>query len=189
MVAIPPIALLTLRDGWSAPGLAPALGLIGLAGAFPAVAARAGRSWWQRAVISAAGYVWLVAAGALAGRRLFWLPSKTSAAHLWLDSPDAMFNHVLTPMLHVPGLAGALVWALAAALAPLLATHRWPTFDLLLAIAWGALTISALQALGAAPLRGPITGTGVAVLILGWPALVTLTLDLRAGAGNATPVA
>jgi hypothetical protein len=189
MVAIPPIALLTLREGWSAPGLAPALGLIGLAGAFPALAARAGRSWWQRAVIAAAGYVWLAAAGALAGRRLFWLPWNTAPAHLWLNSPDAMFNRVLAPMLHAPGLVGALVWALAAALAPLLATHRWPTFDLLLAIAWGVLTISALAAVDAAPLRGPITGTGAAVLILGWPALATLTRDLRAGAGNATSVA
>jgi hypothetical protein len=189
LVAVPPIVLLTLKDGWSAPGLAPALGLIGLAGAFPAVAARAGKTWWQRAVIAAAGYVWLIAAGALCGHSLFWLPFKPAAAHLWLTSPDAMFNHVVIPLLHAPGLAGALVWAGAAALAPLLATRRWPTLDLLLAIGWGALTISALGAVRAGPLSDPLTGTGVAVLLIGWPALTTLTRELRSGAGNATVVA
>jgi eukaryotic-like serine/threonine-protein kinase len=189
LVAVPPIALLTLKDGWSAPGLAPALGVIGLAGAFPAVAARAGRSWWQRAVIAAGGYVWLIAAGTLSGHNLFWLPFKPPAADAWLGSPDAMFNQVLVPLAHARGLAGALVWAAAAALAPLLATRRWPTLDLLLAVGWGALTISALAAVGADPLRDPITGTGVAVLVLGWPAAATLIRELRYGAGNATVVA
>ena len=189
LVAVPPIALLTLKDGWSAPGLAPALGLIGLAGAFPAVAARAGKSWWQRGVIAAAGYAWLIAAGALAGHSLFWLPFKPPATHAWLASPDAMLNHVVAPLLRAPGLAGALVWAVAAALAPLLATRRWPTLDLLLAIGWGAVTISALGAVGAHQLSDPIAGTGVAVLVLGWPALTTLTRELSSGAGNATVVA
>ena len=189
LVALPPIALLALKDGWSAPGLAPALGLIGLAGAFPAVAARAGRTWWQRAVIAAAGYVWLIAAGALAGHDLFWLRSKPAAAQAWLTRPDSMFHHVLVPLAHAPGLAGALVWAVAAALAPLLATRRWPTLDLLLAIVWGAVTISALEAVGARPLSDPIIGAGLAVLIVGWPALTTVTHDLRSGAGNAALVA
>jgi hypothetical protein len=189
MVAVPPIALLTFKEGWSAPGLAPALGLIGLAAAFPAVAARAGKSWWQRAVIAAAGYLWLIAASALAGRDLFWLPAKPAAAHVWLSGPDAMFNQVVVPLLHARGVAGALVWAVAAALAPLLATRRWPTFDLLLAIGWGAATVTVLEAVGARPLSDPITGTGVAVLLISWPALVTLTGELRAGAGNAPLVA
>jgi hypothetical protein len=189
LVAVPPITLLTLKDGWSAPGLAPALGLIGLAAAFPAVAARAGKSWWQRAVIAAAGYFWLVAAGVLAGHNLFWLPFKVAATHVWLTSPDAMFNQVLTPLLQARGVAGALVWAVAAALAPLLATRRWPTLDLLLAVGWGAATITALEALGAEPLNGLLSGTGVAVLVVGGSALTTLTGELRSGAGNATPVA
>jgi hypothetical protein len=189
MVAVPPIALLTFREGWSAPGLAPALGLIGLAGAFPAVAAQAGKSWWQRAVIAAAGYFWVIAAGELSAHDLFWMPSRPPATHAWLTSPEAMFSQVLIPLMHARGLTGALVWALAAAVAPLLATRRWQTLDLLLAIGWGALTIAALGVVGADPLIDPITGTGVAVLILGWPALTTLTRELRSGAGNATLVA
>lgn len=189
LVAVPPIALLTLKDGWSAPGLAPALGLIGLAAAFPAVAARAGKSWWHRAVIAAAGYLWLVVAGVLAGHNLFWLPFRPAARHAWLTSPDAMVNHVLIPLLQARGLAGALVWALAAALAPLLATHRWPTLDLLLAIGWGAVTITALEAVGADQLNGLISGTGVAVLVVGGSALTTLTRELRSGAGYASTVA
>jgi len=189
LVAVPPIALLSLKDGWSAPGLAPALGLIGLAGAFPAFAAKAGKSWWQRAIIAAAGYIWLIAAGALAGHSLFWLPFRAPVVHGWLTSPDAMVNQLLIPLVQARGLAGALVWAAAAALAPLLATRRWPTLDLLLAIGWGAATLSALEAVGARPLSDPITGTGLAVLVLGWPALTTLTRELRSGAGNAALVA
>jgi serine/threonine protein kinase len=189
LVAVPPVMLLMLKGGWSAPGLAPALGLLGLAAAFPAVASRAGKSWWQRAVIAAAGYLWLVAAGALAGHSLFWLPFKPTAAQAWLTSPDAMFNQVLIPLFQARGLAGALVWAVAAALAPLLATRRWPTLDVLLAVGWGAATITALETVGADPLNGLLSGTGVAVLVVAGSALTTLIRELRSGAGNATLVA
>jgi hypothetical protein len=140
-------------------------------------------------VIAAAGYFWVIAAGELSAHDLFWMPSRPPATHAWLTSPEAMFSQVLIPLMHARGLTGALVWALAAAVAPLLATRRWQTLDLLLAIGWGALTIAALGVVGADPLIDPITGTGVAVLILGWPALTTLTRELRSGAGNATLVA
>ena len=78
---------------------------------------------------------------------------------------------------------------LPAAVAPLLATRRWPTFDLLLAIGWAGATLSALEAVGADPLRDPIAGSGVAVLLIGWPALASLTREIRSGAGKATLVA
>ena len=46
-VALPPLLLRTAPLAWSAPALAPLLGLIGLAGAFPALAGTA-RSAWTR---------------------------------------------------------------------------------------------------------------------------------------------
>jgi hypothetical protein len=193
VVAVPPMVLLTLRDGWSAPGLAPALGLVGLAGAFPVIAAKAGKSWWQRATIAVGGYVWLIAAGTLSGHNLFWLPAGTAArmrhAHGWLVDPNTMLHQVLIPVVHARGLAGAVVFAAAAALAPLLRTGRWPTLDLLLAIGWGAAVGTALQAVGARPLHGAEVGAVVGVLLLAWPALSTFTRELRDRAGDATLVA
>ena len=61
--------------GWLAAALAPALGLAGLAAAFPAIAGQAS-SWRMRAALGALGYWWLTLAGPLLGRDL-WL----AAAH------------------------------------------------------------------------------------------------------------
>ena len=54
-----------LSAGWLAGVLAPALGLAGLAGAFPALAGQAAR-WRQRACVAALGYWWLTARRAAA---------------------------------------------------------------------------------------------------------------------------
>ena len=51
---------------WSLPAAAPLLGLVSLAGAYPAVAGRAAR-WWQRAGLGAAGLWWLLLAEPLLG--------------------------------------------------------------------------------------------------------------------------
>src|SRR3954447_4550978 len=54
---------------WSAPALAPLLGIAGLAGAWPALAGQAARPW-HRLALGALGGWWLVLAEALAGERL-----------------------------------------------------------------------------------------------------------------------
>ena len=70
-VALPPLALRTAPLAWSAPAAAPALGLIGLAGAFPALAGTA-RSAWTRAALGVTGLWWLLLAEPLLGRTLLF---------------------------------------------------------------------------------------------------------------------
>src|SRR3954451_3113141 len=70
-VLLPP--LLLRRDGsaWSLPAAAPALGLVGLSGVYPALAGRAPRVA-ARAALGAAGATWLVLAEPLLGRALLF---------------------------------------------------------------------------------------------------------------------
>jgi hypothetical protein len=56
---------------WCVPALAPLLGLLGLALAFPALVARLG-GVWQRSALGALGVWWLILAEAAHGRRLLF---------------------------------------------------------------------------------------------------------------------
>ena len=65
----PPLLLRADGRAWSLPAAAPALGLLGLAGAYPALAGRAPR-WSARAALGALGAWWLVLAEPLLERAL-----------------------------------------------------------------------------------------------------------------------
>ena len=56
---------------WSVPGAAPALGALGLAAAYPALAGQV-RGWWQRASLGALGFWWLSLAEPLTRSTLFF---------------------------------------------------------------------------------------------------------------------
>ena len=132
---------------WLACALAPALGYIGLAGAFPALAGQAWR-WRERAAVAAVGYWWLRLAEPLLGRTL-WLGAArgTPARSAWEASPGAAVEHVIGPLL-VPGvLLGALLWALAAATLPWLVRGRSAVWDVLAVSAWSAALVLAAPAL------------------------------------------
>ena len=62
--------------GWALAALAPALGVLGLAGAYPAIAGQAWH-WSRRAALGALGYWWLTLAAAL-------LAGSTHTGRLWL---------------------------------------------------------------------------------------------------------
>jgi hypothetical protein len=107
--------LLLPRDGrwWSAPAVAPLLGLAGLAPAFLALAAAPRRPLAQ-AGLGAAGFWWLAIAETLLGRNLHLgrvegVPRSAAG----LGATDAM-RDALGPLLGSGILAGALLWALAA---------------------------------------------------------------------------
>ncbi len=68
-VAMPPLLVRGVAVAWSLPALAPLLGLVGLAGAFPALAGTA-RSPWTRGAIAACGAWWLLLAEPLLGHNL-----------------------------------------------------------------------------------------------------------------------
>jgi eukaryotic-like serine/threonine-protein kinase len=145
LAALLPIVALPIgrRDragtgGWLLCALAPALGVIGLAGAFPALAGQSPR-WRMRAALGALGYWWLVLAEPLLGRHL-WLgaPTTTPARTVWESSLGSTSAHVIGPLLSLGVLLGAASWASAAALLPLLVRGRSAALDVLAATFWAA---------------------------------------------------
>jgi len=175
LVALPPVALLALvPDVAALPAGAAALGAVGLAGAWPALVAWLGRSWWQRVVIAVSGYVWLVAASTIWGRTLYWRPPGLAAGSGWTADAHVALHQVLIPLVHSRGLAGALVWALVAVALPYLRTRRWPLLDIVLAVFAAVVTVLAVGAVGAVHLHDAVLGAVVAALVTAAPALVAL---------------
>ncbi len=117
-------------------GLAPLLGMVGLAGAFPAVAGQA-RSPSERALRGALGYWWLTLAGPLLASRL-WLPAPagTPATGVWEESVGQAATHVVSPALSLGVLLGALLWAGAALVLPWIVRGREPLLDAIAAGLW-----------------------------------------------------
>jgi serine/threonine protein kinase len=138
--------------------LAPALGTVGLAGVYPAVAGQAS-AWRARVVLGALGYWWLCLAEPLLARRL-WLGPPTglrataavanagvataaAAIPAWEGSLDGAFNHALVPLLSTGVLLGAALWAAAALLLPWLVRGRHAALDLVAATVWTAALLAA----------------------------------------------
>jgi hypothetical protein len=145
---LPLAAILSRRSGpgWLTCVLAPVLGLIGLAGAFPAIAGQAKR-WSTRAALGALGYWWLTLAEPLLSRRL-WLgqPSGTPARATWEASlGDAV--HLLGGVLSLGVLLGALLWAAGSVLLPWLVRGRSAVLDVAAAATWSAALLLAAPAL------------------------------------------
>ena len=137
---------------WSSPGVAVGLGFAALAGAYPAVAGQA-RGLLTRAALGALGYWWLALAEALLHRRL--LAGYTSAD--------------LADVVQAGTLAIAAVWAVAAAVLPLLVRGRSAALDLLGACAWAAAlafgTHAVAQAAGAGEPRGLVGAAALGALV------------------------
>ncbi|HUH81936.1 MAG TPA: serine/threonine-protein kinase [Solirubrobacteraceae bacterium] len=131
--------------------LAPVLGTVGLAGAFPAVAGQSGSSS-ERAMRGALGYWWLTLAGPLLSARL-WLPAPTGtpATPLWEESVGQAATHVVGPALSVGVLLGALLWAGAAMVLPWIVRGREPLLDAIAAGLWALALVLAQPMLDAGP--------------------------------------
>lgn len=153
-----PLLALPRRAGpaWVAAALAPALGLSGLAGAYPALSGQASR-WRTRAALGALGYWWLLLAEPLLATRL-WLgpPGGTPPRGAWEASLSTSAVHVLGPLLSTAALLGALLWALAALLLPCVVRGRNAALDILAATVWSAALVTA------APLLDSGIGAAVA---------------------------
>ena len=114
--------------------LAPVLGLVGLAGAFPALAGQLAR-WRSRALLGALGYWWL---------RLAELP---------LDGSMASTAHAALHLLSVALLLGAALWALAAAILPWVVRGRSALLDALAAIFWAVALVAGWAGIGWASIQ------------------------------------
>jgi hypothetical protein len=121
-----PLLLPHAGRSWSAPALAPLLGLVGFAAAFPALAGHARRAT-HRAALGALGFWWLALAEVMLDRRLHAGPppgAETPAR--WSSSAAEAAAHALAPVLASGQLAGALVWGVAAVALPWVVRGPWP---------------------------------------------------------------
>ncbi|MGB9184506.1 MAG: hypothetical protein WCB67_10595, partial [Solirubrobacteraceae bacterium] len=169
-----PVVLAPLRATvWPLAAGAPALGLLGLAGAWPALAGLA-PSVWRRAAIGAGGWIWLQLITPVAGRVLYLSPAPSiPPAWQWAGSVSATATHVLTPLLRSGILVPAVVWAVAAAVLPWLVRGRSFALDLVRSVAWGAsvvlaipATIAVVHGSSAVPtVHGAILGGVLAVMV------------------------
>ena len=173
-----PATLLVSSAGrlWPLPAAAPLLGLLGLAPLYAAVAGLC-RTWPQRLVFGALGYVWLlVAEGAWRETLLFGV--LPHAGPDWQTSVSTAAGDLLAPLFTVPALLGAGVWAVAAVcLAPLL-RGRIVAVELLGVLVWAAGLLS-LQRLLAEGERAGAPAAGLLVIALSL--LVGTALAYRSG--------
>jgi hypothetical protein len=163
-LAAAPTVVLLRRSGalWSLPAGAPLIGAIGLAGAWPALAAQATRPW-HRAALGALGWWWLMLAEVLSGQRL-----ALGAP------PDATLSGThLLPLLTSGALALAALWAGAAVLLPVLVRGRALAADVVGATTWAAGLGSATQAIaGALSWQPAMRGVVAAAVVAGGLAVV-----------------
>jgi hypothetical protein len=139
LAAAAPLVALPSRTGpgWLACVLAPALGVAGLAGAFPAVAGQASR-WRERAALAALGYWWLTLAEPLTGRRLWLGQSSGAVPRMTWEGSLAGAAHMLGPLLGLGVLLGAALWASGALVLPWIVRGRSAALDVIAASTWSA---------------------------------------------------
>ena len=148
LVAGPPLLLRADGRAWSLPAVAPALGLLGLAGAYPALAGRAPR-WSTRIALGALGAWWLVLAEPLLERALVFGAAPGTPDRASFDgAPGIAAGDVLAKACSSGALLLALVWAAAALVAPWLVRGRSLSADVAGAAAWAAGLAAATVALG-----------------------------------------
>jgi len=168
LAAAAPLVLLGRRagPGWLAAALAPALGLAGLAGAFPAVAGQR-RSWRARAALAALGFWWLALAEPLLARRLWeGPPAGVPPRAVWEGSLGHAAGDVIGPTLTLGLLVGAATWAAASVILPWIVRGRSAALDVLAAVAWMVALLAAPGLLESA-LAVPAAGTSPHGALLG----------------------
>ncbi|MGI8622353.1 MAG: hypothetical protein ACR2NB_02450, partial [Solirubrobacteraceae bacterium] len=163
-----PLALARTPRAWSVPALAPALGVVGLAGAFPALAGRIDRAL-DRAALGALGAWWLLLAEPLADRALLLGPGQgihpeAPAREGLSTAADAVAGTVTSGRVALLAL-----WALAALVLPWVVRGRSLALDTVAATTWAAALASGTATLatwlGTAPPRGLVAGAIVAGIV------------------------
>jgi hypothetical protein len=168
--AVPPLLLRHRGLTWSLPAAAPALGLAGLAGAYPAVAGRV-RGVWARAALGAAGLWWLLLAEPLLDREILVGTAPGSAGDV-LEALATSGVLLLAPL-----------WAGAAVVLPWLVSGRSLALDIVGAATWAAALGSGTAAVagwaGLAEPRGLAAGAVVAGVLAVAGARARNTLEAR----------
>ncbi len=153
---IPAVVLPRRGTAWSLAAGAPALGLIGLAGAWPAIAAST-RHVYRRAALGAIGWLWLLLASPLASAALY--PKQPALPSHWYSSISITIDSVLRPVASSGLLLAAPVWALSAAVLPFMVHRRSLPMDLVFTVIWSAVTVACTEAAMALGHHAPGTTT------------------------------
>lgn len=179
---VPVLLLPRGSRAWALPALCPALGVIGLAGAWPALASWAGAAW-RRAALGAAGWIWLLLASPLTGQALYLRrPSPGASASAWMASVQLAAQHVLGPILDAGLLAPAAVWAAGSAALPLIGRRRPTVILVLIVTTWAAgVAIAAAMVLKAATGGHGLILVGEAVLGAVASGVAALAPDIARG--------
>jgi hypothetical protein len=149
LVALPPLLLPADGRSWSLPAAAPLLGLLGLAGIYPVLAARA--PWLgARAALGALGAWWLLIGEALLERVLLFGPAMGTPPRAGFDGGlSVAATDVVGRALTSGALLLAVVWGIGAAVLPWMVRGRSLSVDAVAAALWAAGTATATVALGA----------------------------------------
>ncbi|MEA2166728.1 MAG: eukaryotic-like serine/threonine-protein kinase [Solirubrobacteraceae bacterium] len=151
LVAAAPVIplLLSAPRLWSVPVLAPALGAVGLAGVFPALAGRA-RHWLDRAALGALGAWWLLLAEPLVDQRLLLGPAPHAPAGAEPREAITMAAQGIGNMVTAGLVLLVVIWALAAVLLPWVVRGRALLLDIVAATVWTVALTSATATLATA---------------------------------------
>ncbi len=148
LAAGPPLLLRADGRAWSLPFAAPLLGLVGLAGAYPALAGRAPR-WTARLALGALGAWTVLLAEPLLGRTLvFGTPDGMPDRAGFDGAPGITAGDVIAPLCSSGALLLAVIWGVAALVLPWLVRGRSLQADLVAVAMWSAGTAATVIALG-----------------------------------------
>jgi hypothetical protein len=164
-LAGPPLLLRRTPATWSAPALGAALGAVGLAGAFPALAGQA-RTAVERASLGALGALsaCLLELGSHQVTLFGRAPSAPSP-HAAAATLDGAWRG-LVALGSTPAPAILVIWGVAAAILPVLVRGRSLAWDVVLAASWTAGLASATHSL-ARTVPGASRHPTPTVLVLG----------------------
>ncbi len=174
-LCLPAVLLPRSGTSWPLATAAAVLGAIGLGAAWPALAGRAATSW-QRAALGFIGWLWVVAAELLSGSRHFLsLPPGVPPRSVWTPSIFETLHHVLGVLTGTGLLAGAVVWALGAAILPAALRTGSKAVRALNVVLWATVLVAA-TALALKGAGGGLALSSVGVAALGALAAVLLAL-------------
>ncbi len=173
---------------FSLPVGAGALGVLGLAGAWPGLAGRATLRFWQRGLLGAAGFVWVAAADSLSAPPIFSIRPPLPASSVWTASVPVTLHDVVSRLMTSGVLVAAAVWAAAAIVGPWLVSGRRPLISLVGVTVWSAVTVGAVRSLGPGQLHGAVIGALAGALVLLAPSLPALVRRVRDQGRPATRV-
>ncbi len=150
-----PLALARAPGTWSLPAIAPLCALPGLGPAYAAVAGQA-TTWPRRAALGAIGWLWLaLAEAAIRSPLVFGLADGQRPRSFWVHDGWRAMSHAIEPVFASPTALGALAFALAAAVLPLMVGGLRFALDLVGALAWSGALYAAF--VGIEKVAGPGT--------------------------------